>query len=104
MLSTLGSMRPPFSFSARAASDCTNSFNSSVAGALRIVGFSPSSFGRGRFNIAAVCTSADWRNICINSGTLMKRAKRVLSRYPAPSGESSIAVTGSPNVAAQESK
>ena len=44
-----------------------------------MVGFSPSSFGRGKLSIAAVCTSADWRNICINSGTLMKRAKRVFA-------------------------
>ena len=77
MLSSLGSTRLVFNRSARAASSCTNAFNSGVAGALRMAGFSPSSFGRGRSSIAAVCTSATWRNICMSSGTLMKRAKRV---------------------------
>ena len=36
--------------------------------------------GTGSFSISPVCTSATWRNCCINSGTLTNRAKRLCKR------------------------
>ena len=77
---------------------------SSDIGQATIAGLPPSSFGRGRLSISAVCTSANARNICCSSGRLTKRAKRLRGRREAPSGEISMVSTTSPKVAAQPSK
>ena len=68
------------------------------------VGFSPRRRGVGRSSIAAVCTSANERNICCNSGRFTNFANRLLGLKLDPSGAISIMSTTSPKVAAHPSK
>ena len=60
----------------RATSSSCSRCCSSDIGQASVIGLPPTSFGRGKFSISAVCTSANCRNICWSSGRFTNLANR----------------------------